>query len=55
MKQDTARHNKHTVEEEHGILTYYGWMFSLLHFHPQFKFVNISTILASKLKTCVYI
>ena len=37
-----------SVKEEHGILTYNGRMFSLLHF--QFKIVNIST---SKLKTCV--
>ena len=42
------------VEEEHGILTFYnGRMFSLPHF--QFKSVNISTILTSKLKMCVYI
>ena len=39
-----------TVEEEHGILTYNGWMFSLPHFHFQFKSVSISTILTIKLK-----
>ena len=44
-----------TVEEEHGILTYNGWMFSLPHFHFEFKSVNISTILTSKLKVCVYV
>ena len=43
-----------TVEEEHEILTYNGGMFSLPHFHFQFKSVNISTILTSKLKMCVY-
>ena len=43
------------VEEEYGILTYNGRMFSLPHFHFQSKSVNISTILASKLKICVYI
>ena len=44
------------VEEEHGIRTYHGWMFSLPHFHFQFKFVNISTILTSKLKhVCIYL
>ena len=43
-----------TVEEEHGILTYNGRMFSLPHFHFQFKSVNISTILTSKpKKRCV--
>ena len=42
-----------TVEEEHGILTKNGRMFSLLHFHFQFKSANISTILTSKLETCV--
>ena len=39
-----------TVEEEHGILTFNGQMFSLPHFHFQFKSVNISTILTSKPK-----
>ena len=43
-----------TVEEEHGLLTFYNdWLFSLPHFH--FKSINISTILTSKLKMCVYI
>ena len=41
------------MEEEHGILTYNGRMFSLPHFHFQFKSVNIFTILTSKLKTYV--
>ena len=45
----------HTVEEELGILTYNGPMFSLPHFHFQFKSVNISIILTSKLKMCTYI
>ena len=45
----------YTVEEEHGILTENGRMFSLPHFHFQFKSVNIPSILTSKLKTCVYI
>ena len=45
----------HTVEEELGILTYNGPMFSLSRFHFQFKSVNISTILTSKLKMCTYI
>ena len=39
-----------TVEEEHGIMTSNGQMFSLSHFHFQFEFVNISTILNSKLR-----
>ena len=39
--------------EELGILTYNGQMFSLPHFHFLFKYANISTILTSKLKTCV--
>ena len=43
------------VEEEHGILTYNGWMFLLPHFHFQFKSINISTILTSKLITWVYV
>ena len=43
---------KSTVEEKHGILTCNGWMFSMTQFHFQFKSVNISTILTSKLK-CV--
>ena len=30
-------------------------MFSLSHFHFEFKSVNISTILTSKLKTCTYV
>ena len=30
-----------------------GWMFSLTHF--QYKSINISTILTSKLKPCLYI
>ena len=42
----------HTVQAEHRILTFYnGRMFSLPHF--QFKSLNISTILTSKLKMCV--
>ena len=36
-------------------LTENGRMFSLPHFHFQFKSVNIPSILTSKLKTCVYI
>ena len=45
-----------TVGEERGVLTKNSWMFSLPHFHFQFKSVNnISTILPSKLKICVYI
>ena len=44
-----------TMEEEHGILTKNGWMFSLPHSHFQFKSINISNILASKLKLCVYV
>ena len=43
------------MEEEHRILTCNGQMFSLPHFHFQFKSVNISTILTSKLKICVYV
>ena len=43
------------VEEEHGILTNNGRMFSRPHFHFQFKSVNIFTILTSKLKMCTYI
>ena len=43
------------MEEEHGILTYDGRMFSLPHFYFEFKSVNISTILTSKLKMCVHI
>ena len=39
-----------TVEEEHRILTWNGWMFSLPHFHFQFKSVNISNILTFKVK-----
>ena len=42
---------KHTVEEEHWILTYNGQMLSLPHFHFQFESVNISIILIFKLKT----
>ena len=45
----------HTVEEELGILTYNGPMFSLPHFHFQFKSVNVSIILTSKLKMCTYL
>ena len=42
-----------TVEEEHEILTFYdGRMLSLPHF--QFKSINISTILTSKLKMLKY-
>ena len=42
------------VEEDHRILTFKNdWMFSLLHF--QFKSINISTILTSKLKhVCIF-
>ena len=47
--------SSNTVEEEHGILIYNGQMFSLPHFDFQFKSVSISTILTSKLKTCVYV
>ena len=44
------------MEEEHGILTYNGRMFSLPHFHFQFKSINISTILTSKLKcVCTFV
>ena len=43
------------MAEQHGILTKNGQMFSLPHFHVQFKSVNISTILTSKLKMCVYV
>ena len=43
------------VEEEHGILTYNGRMFSLHHFHFQFKSFNISTILTFKLIMRVYV
>ena len=41
---------EYMVEEEHGILTYNEWMFSLPPYHFQFKSVNISTILTSELK-----
>ena len=44
-----------TAEEEHGILTDNGTKFSLPNFHFQFKSVNISTILSSKLKMCLYV
>ena len=37
------------------ILTYNDRMFSLPHFHFQFKSINISTILTSKLKTLAYV
>ena len=43
------------VEEEQGILAKNGQMFSLPHFHFQFKCVNILSILTSKLKMGVYI
>ena len=45
----------YTVEEEHGILTFKTQVFSLPHFHFQFKSVNTSTIFTSKLKTRLYI
>ena len=52
--QRTSLCYTYTVEEEHGILTFYnGCIFSLSHF--QFKSVYVSTILTSKLKKCVYI
>ena len=46
---------KTSVEEEHGILIYNGLMFSLPHFHFQLKSFNISAILTSTLKMCVYV
>ena len=45
----------HKVEDEHGIPTYNGRMFSVPHFHFQFKSVNISTILNFKLRMRVYV
>ena len=49
--KDTISFNM--VEEEQGILTFCNdWMCSLPHF--QFKSINITPILTSELKTCVY-
>ena len=39
----------------HDILAYNGRKFPLPHFHFQYKSVNISTILTSKLRMCVYV
>ena len=44
-----------SVEKEQWVLTCNGQIFSLPHFHFQFRSVNISTILNSKLKLCVLI
>ena len=45
----------YTVEDQHGILTFNGRMFSLPHFHFPFKSVNIYTILTYPQKIYVYI
>ena len=54
VKQFRTTPPRNTMGEKHGILNYNS-MFSLPHFHFQMKSVNISIILTSKLKMCVYI
>ena len=49
---DENSNKLNTMEEGHGNLTF-GRMFSLLHFHFQFKSLNISTILTSERKMFV--